>query len=100
MERAEAVAISTRKWEALAEGKLPEDHTCGFCTYFEAESNEDCQECPLFPDICAQLDQYLEREPLFWTYSRANDTSVAKLILEAIKTRGKLWIEKEETKKL
>lgn len=108
--RQKAVDMSIKKWEALAGGKGDVDADCGFCQYvYEKEhegsllGNERCKNCPLFPDICANInydenDNDLVPEPLFWQYCHSEkDTSIAQQILDAIKTRGQAWIE-EETK--
>ena len=97
MNRKEAVAISTRKWEYLAKGKVPRDFNCGFCDYFgercvDNEDNAKCQDCPLFPDICADYNEF-DTVPLYWQYH--GEQGMAEQILKAIKERGKIWIEEE-----
>ena len=109
MTRQEAVDMSIEKWEALASGAGRVDTECGFCKYAHDEvetfifANKLCKDCPLFPDICANIyfdenDNALVPEPLFWQYCHSvRDTSIAQQILDVIKTRGQAWIE-EETK--
>ncbi len=103
--RKEAVAISTKKWAALAKGKLPLHGRCGFCIYCRtnstSESNYTCKKyCPLFPDICCNLPPK-RKKVLYWEYSELVSRSpeakvIAKKILAVIKERGRIWIKQEE----
>jgi len=98
----DAVEMSTKKWEAFANGKGRESDNCGFCEYaartlgrkptIGIEGNTICESfCPLYPDICAQYnDYYLDPKPLFW---RKRNKKNAQQILDAIKQRGEAWIK-------
>ena len=104
--RQEAVDMSILKWETVANGGETYLHACGFCLYMEELGGDDsvnglCKNCPLFPEICANIyydenDNDLQPQPLFWQhrYSKS-DTTIAQQILDAIKTRGQAWIEEE-----
>lgn len=97
--RKEAVAKSVRRWTALAR-REETVIACGLCLYsldHKDDTNDSCGGCPLFPDIC-RTNAMLE--PLYWQWFFEWDSDkkikLAKQILEAIKTRGKKWIEEEK----
>jgi len=96
MTRTEAVAMSRKKWEDIIAGASG-GGGCGLCEYFDPDDDSyECEECPLFPDICSN-DRPLANEdyPLYWRWRLAKDQVLAKQMLDAINTRGQQWIEEE-----
>ena len=82
---------TVKKWEEIVE-KGNSDIICGFCEFVGPVNKGYCiKGCCLAPDICFWND-FVE-ESLFKQWLESKDPKIAKKILEAIKVRGKAWVE-------
>ncbi len=96
-----AVNMSVRRWEALAQDEDAETG-CGFCEFFNPAlfdtTNKNCQNCPLYPDVCMNHND--DTGSLFYRHRReyisARRIELANRILTAIKERGAKWIKGEK----
>lgn len=88
------------KWKRIVEmleaGKLPGHNRiygpCGFCAEtqrtriedFDSFEGENCRECPMFPEVCGQVQEE-NPDALFWEFVEANKRGSVKDALRVAK---------------